>query len=156
VSLPNDPGACAAVARMLAGANVNVEYFYGTAVEGHELATVVVGVADPQRAASAAGLSLGSGGLRPRGPPDALTRGGPAIPAPFARAHSWGSFADRSGGLCPRGPPDALTRGGPAVRAFGSRLPAGGTFLAGFRLLARDGPVPRCPPCSDGSGHADG
>jgi hypothetical protein len=56
VSLPNDPGACAAVARMLADASVNVEYFYGTAVEGHELATVVVGVADPQRASSAAGL----------------------------------------------------------------------------------------------------
>jgi hypothetical protein len=56
VSLPNNPGACAAVARVLADAGINVEYFYGTAVEGHEMATVVVGVADPQRAAAAAGF----------------------------------------------------------------------------------------------------
>jgi len=56
VSLPNDPGACASVARMLADAGINVEYFYGTAIEGHEMATVVVGVADPQRASAATGL----------------------------------------------------------------------------------------------------
>ena len=56
VSLPNGPGACAAVARMLTEAGVNVEYFYGTAVEGHEMAAVVVGVADPARASAAAGL----------------------------------------------------------------------------------------------------
>jgi hypothetical protein len=56
VSLPNGPGASAAVARMLADAGVNVEYFYGTAVEGHDLAAVVVGVADPQRASAATGL----------------------------------------------------------------------------------------------------
>jgi len=56
VSLPNNPGACAAVARMLAAAGVNVEYLYATALEGHPMATVVVGVADPQRAAAAAGL----------------------------------------------------------------------------------------------------
>ena len=56
VSVPNNPGASAAVARMLASAGVNVEYFYATVLEGHPMATVVVGVADPQRASSAAGL----------------------------------------------------------------------------------------------------
>lgn len=56
VSLPNQPGACAAVTRMLASAGVNVEYLYATALEGHPMAAVVVGVADPQRAAAAAGL----------------------------------------------------------------------------------------------------
>lgn len=56
VSVPNNPGAGAAVARMLASAGVNVEYLYATALEGHPMATVVVGVADPQRASMVAGL----------------------------------------------------------------------------------------------------
>ena len=56
ISLPNGPGALAAVSRMLASAGINVEYTYGTVVEGHELAAVVVGVADAQRASAAAGL----------------------------------------------------------------------------------------------------
>jgi len=56
VSVPNGPGASAAVARLLASAGINVEYFYATVLEGHDMATVVVGVADPQRAAAAAGL----------------------------------------------------------------------------------------------------
>ena len=56
VSLPNDPGALSAVSRMLASAGINVEYSYGTAVEGHAMASVVVGVADAERAAAAAGL----------------------------------------------------------------------------------------------------
>jgi hypothetical protein len=56
VSLPNDAGALAAVARMLAAAGINVEYSYGTAIEGHAMASVVVGVADAQRASTAAGL----------------------------------------------------------------------------------------------------
>ena len=41
---------------MLASAGINVEYSYGTAVEGHAMASVVVGVADAERAAAAAGL----------------------------------------------------------------------------------------------------
>ncbi len=56
VSLPNDPGALSAVARLLADAGINVEYSYGTAVEGHAMASVVVGVADAQRASAMAGL----------------------------------------------------------------------------------------------------
>lgn len=56
VSLPNEPGAVAAVSRLLADAGVNVEYAYGAAVEGHPLAAVVVGVADAARASAAAGL----------------------------------------------------------------------------------------------------
>jgi hypothetical protein len=56
VSLPNDPGALAAVARMLASASINVEYAYASAVEGHGMAAAVVGVADAPRASAAAGL----------------------------------------------------------------------------------------------------
>jgi hypothetical protein len=56
VSLPNEAGAVAAVSRLLADAGVNVEYAYGTAVEGDPMAAVVVGVADAQRASAAAGL----------------------------------------------------------------------------------------------------
>jgi hypothetical protein len=56
VALPNDPGALAAVARMLASAGINVEYAYATAVEGHGMAAAVVGVADAQRASAIAGL----------------------------------------------------------------------------------------------------
>ncbi len=56
VSVPNGPGASAAVARLLASAGINVEYFYATVIEGHDMATAVVGVADPQRASAAVGF----------------------------------------------------------------------------------------------------
>jgi hypothetical protein len=56
VSLPNDPGALAAVARMLASAGINVEYSYASAVEGHGMASAVVGVADAPRASALTGL----------------------------------------------------------------------------------------------------
>jgi hypothetical protein len=56
VNIPNEPGAFAAVGRMLAAASVNVDYMYGSAVEGSRMATVVVGVPDAQRASAAAGL----------------------------------------------------------------------------------------------------
>lgn len=56
VTLPNGPGGAAAVARLLAGAGVNVDYAYGAAVEGSSMAAVVIGVSDAQRAAAASGL----------------------------------------------------------------------------------------------------
>lgn len=56
IQVPNGPGAFARVSRMLAGADINVDYAYGTALEGEAMAAVVVGVADAQRAASAAGV----------------------------------------------------------------------------------------------------
>jgi hypothetical protein len=56
VTVPNEPGALARVGRLLAGAGVNVEHAYGSAVEGGRMAALVVGVADAQRASAAAGV----------------------------------------------------------------------------------------------------
>lgn len=56
IQVPNAPGAFAGVTRMLAGAEISVDYAYATALEGERAAAVVVGVADAQRAASAAGV----------------------------------------------------------------------------------------------------
>jgi hypothetical protein len=55
-TVPNDPGAIGRLARMLADAKVNVEYLYCTAVEGHPMAAVVVGVPDVQKASLASGI----------------------------------------------------------------------------------------------------
>ena len=41
---------------LLAIAGVNVEYAYGSAVADHAMASIVAGVEDPQRAATAAGV----------------------------------------------------------------------------------------------------
>ncbi|HNV01964.1 MAG TPA: hypothetical protein PLN93_02960 [Vicinamibacterales bacterium] len=54
--LPNDPGALARTAKLLADAGINVEYFYSTAVEGQPMATVVIGVPDVLKASAAAGI----------------------------------------------------------------------------------------------------
>lgn len=56
VLLPNRPGALAGHARLLLDAGVNVEYAYGSAVEGAAQAAAVFGVGDARRAATAAGL----------------------------------------------------------------------------------------------------
>lgn len=56
LELPNGPGALERAARMLAAADVNVEYAYASAVESQALAVVIVGVEDAQRAAAAAGV----------------------------------------------------------------------------------------------------
>ena len=55
-SLPNDPGALGRLLQLFAEAGVNLEYFYGTAVEGHPMAAIVVGVPDARRASAAAGV----------------------------------------------------------------------------------------------------
>jgi hypothetical protein len=54
--MPNQPGALTGVGRLLADAGVNVDYAYATVVEGDRMVGIVVGVADPPRAAASAGL----------------------------------------------------------------------------------------------------
>ena len=56
VQLPNDPGALERAARMLANADVNVEYAYGSVLEDQAMTAIVVGVEDAQRASMAAGI----------------------------------------------------------------------------------------------------
>ena len=56
LELPNGPGALERAARLLAAADVNVEYAYASAVESQALAVVIVGVEDAQRAAARAGV----------------------------------------------------------------------------------------------------
>lgn len=56
LELPNGPGALERAARLLAAADVNVEYTYASAVESQALAVVIVGVEDAQRAAARAGV----------------------------------------------------------------------------------------------------
>jgi hypothetical protein len=55
LALPNGPGALGQAARLLAAADVNVEYAYASALEGQPLATVVIGVEDAERAATVSG-----------------------------------------------------------------------------------------------------
>ncbi len=54
--VPNSPGGAAPALRLLSDAGVNVEYAYGGAEEGGRTATLIVGAADAQRAAAAAGV----------------------------------------------------------------------------------------------------
>ena len=56
LALPNAPGGLASVLRLVADANVSLEYAYGGAAEGGAKATVVIGVDDPSKAAAAAGV----------------------------------------------------------------------------------------------------
>ena len=55
-SVPNAPGALAPALRLVADANVNVEYAYSGAAETSAMASVVLGVDNAQRAAAAAGI----------------------------------------------------------------------------------------------------
>jgi hypothetical protein len=55
-SVPNAPGALAPTLRLVADANVNVEYAYSGAADITGMAAVVLGVEDALRAASAAGV----------------------------------------------------------------------------------------------------
>jgi hypothetical protein len=56
MSVPNVPGALAPALRLISDAGVNVEYAYGGGSEGSPTTSIVVGVDDAQRAASAAGV----------------------------------------------------------------------------------------------------
>ncbi len=55
-SVPNTAGALAPALKLVADADVNVEYAYGGSAGGAPTATIVIGVADAQRAAAAAGV----------------------------------------------------------------------------------------------------
>ena len=56
IEIPNNPGAFVRVLRLLSDSGVNLEHVYGSATENQATATVVVGVEDVQRAATAAGV----------------------------------------------------------------------------------------------------
>ena len=56
IQMPNGPGVLETVVRLLADAGVNLEYVYGSALEEHTMAAIVVGVPDAQRASMAAGV----------------------------------------------------------------------------------------------------
>ena len=56
MAVSNEPGALAPALRLVADGGVNVEYAYGGAGEGAPTAAVVLGVADAERAAAAAGI----------------------------------------------------------------------------------------------------
>jgi hypothetical protein len=55
-SVPNAAGSIVPLLRLVSEAGVNVEYAYGSAVEGSPTATLVLGVADAERAAAASGV----------------------------------------------------------------------------------------------------
>lgn len=55
-TVPNAPGALSPALRLVADANVNVEYAYSGAADGSAMASVVLGVDDAQRASAAAGM----------------------------------------------------------------------------------------------------
>jgi hypothetical protein len=56
VSVSNEAGGLAAVARLIAESGVNVEYAYGGASDSNARGVAVLGVADPARASAAAGV----------------------------------------------------------------------------------------------------
>jgi hypothetical protein len=56
IQVPNDPGALGKAAALLANADVNMEYAYGSVVEDHPIAAIIAGVEDAQRAGMAAGI----------------------------------------------------------------------------------------------------
>jgi hypothetical protein len=56
MALSNEPGALAPALRLVADGGVDLEYAYGGAAEGSPTALVVLGCADAQRAAAAAGV----------------------------------------------------------------------------------------------------
>ncbi len=56
VTVPNGPGALASATRLLSAAGVNIDYAFASALADHDMAAVVVGVEDAQRAATAAGM----------------------------------------------------------------------------------------------------
>ena len=55
-SVPNAPGTLAPMLKLVADANVNVEYAYGGGVDAGPTAMIVIGVDNAMRAAAAAGV----------------------------------------------------------------------------------------------------
>ncbi|HAK56915.1 MAG: hypothetical protein QF463_13770 [Vicinamibacterales bacterium] len=56
IQVPNGPGALQTVGRMTATAGVNIDHACASAIEGHPMATVVIGVDDAARASAAVGV----------------------------------------------------------------------------------------------------
>jgi hypothetical protein len=54
--ITNGPGAFYSVTKLLADSQVNVEYTYGSGIEGGTMAAIVIGVEDAARASAAAGI----------------------------------------------------------------------------------------------------
>ena len=55
-TIPNDPGAFAGIGRLLSDARINIEYAYGSGIEGEPMAALIIGVDDVQRASAASGI----------------------------------------------------------------------------------------------------
>ena len=55
-SVPNAPGALAPTLKLVADANINVEYMYGGGADAAHTAVIVLGVQDAMRASAAAGV----------------------------------------------------------------------------------------------------
>jgi hypothetical protein len=55
-TVPNAPGSLAPALRLVADANVNIEYAYSGVADSSAMASVVLGVDDAQRASAAAGI----------------------------------------------------------------------------------------------------
>jgi len=56
LTVGNHPGGLAPMLALIAEAGVNVNYVYGAGGDGTSVATVIVGVDDPQRAGAATGI----------------------------------------------------------------------------------------------------
>jgi len=55
-TVANTPGALNRMVKLLADAQVNVDYVYGNGVEGTDMAAFVIGVADAPRASASTGI----------------------------------------------------------------------------------------------------
>lgn len=55
-TVPNAPGSLAPALRLVADANVNIEYAYSGVADSGAMASIVLGVDDAQRASAAAGI----------------------------------------------------------------------------------------------------
>jgi hypothetical protein len=56
VTVPNTPGALAPALKLLAEANVNIEYAYAGVADTNQMASIVVGTEHVMNAAAAAGV----------------------------------------------------------------------------------------------------
>ena len=55
-TMPNEPGSMGRALKLLADADVNVDYAYASGIDGGSLVAVVIGVTDPQKASYATGI----------------------------------------------------------------------------------------------------
>ena len=56
LEVPNGPGVMQTVGRMMANAGINVDHAYGSVIEGHPMATIVLGVDDAVKASAIVGV----------------------------------------------------------------------------------------------------